>query len=274
MPQQNPTLFLGIGAQKSGTTWLGNYFKTHPEIFMSPIKEMNFWGNRDALYLKRFRRLRDAETAKKALNMKYSEKRLKLLNERIAMRGDLDKYKTYFSAQVKTESTYGEITPSYSFMPRSEMAFIKSEFPSCKILFMMRNPASRSWSQMRFSHTKETSVDLLKNAKPRLATPPYIQRSDYRQTIENMESVFSSEQVHYVFFEHLFNQDTIDGVCDFLGVSHRTAAFNVKRNEARKSDLPPELRKDMIAHLRPQYDFVIDKFGAAVPDNWRRDLEL
>jgi len=274
MSQQNPTLFLGIGAQKSGTSWLGNYFKTHPEIFMSPIKEMNFWGNRNTLYPKRFIRLRDEEKAQKALGLKYSEERLHLLNERIAMRGDLDKYKAFFAAQIKTESVYGEITPRYSFMSHSEMALIKSEFPTCKILFMMRNPASRSWSQMRFSHNKGSAKSRLVTPQKRLSKPAYAKRSDYRQTIENIESVFDPEQIHYVFFENLFNQTTVNGICDFLEISHRPASLNVKRNEAARYAVPIELRKDMIAHLRPQYDFVIDKFGAAVPENWRRDLEL
>ena len=36
--------FLIIGAMKSGTTSLYNYFKQHPEIYMSPIKEPRFFA--------------------------------------------------------------------------------------------------------------------------------------------------------------------------------------------------------------------------------------
>ncbi|MDB4558748.1 sulfotransferase [Amylibacter sp.] len=39
-------MFLGVGAQKSGTTWLSNYLAGHPEVYMSALKEMHFWGNR------------------------------------------------------------------------------------------------------------------------------------------------------------------------------------------------------------------------------------
>ena len=38
-----PQFFLGIGAQKAGTTWLGVYFARHPEVYFSPIKELHFF---------------------------------------------------------------------------------------------------------------------------------------------------------------------------------------------------------------------------------------
>ena len=36
--------FIIIGAAKAGTTALYNYMKQHPMIFMSPIKETNFFA--------------------------------------------------------------------------------------------------------------------------------------------------------------------------------------------------------------------------------------
>ena len=36
--------FLVIGAGKSGTTSLYNYLRQHPQIFMSPTKEPNFFA--------------------------------------------------------------------------------------------------------------------------------------------------------------------------------------------------------------------------------------
>ncbi len=39
-----PNFFL-IGAPKSGTTALSEYLRTHPEIFISPDKEPNFWND-------------------------------------------------------------------------------------------------------------------------------------------------------------------------------------------------------------------------------------
>ena len=34
--------FLGIGAQKAGTTWLHTNLRPHPQIWMPPIKELHY----------------------------------------------------------------------------------------------------------------------------------------------------------------------------------------------------------------------------------------
>lgn len=41
MPMPN---FLIIGAMKSGTTSLYNYLRQHPEVFVSPAKEAQFFA--------------------------------------------------------------------------------------------------------------------------------------------------------------------------------------------------------------------------------------
>ena len=40
--------FVGIGAAKSGTTWLTRCLGEHPDIFMAPVKETEFWKFPDA----------------------------------------------------------------------------------------------------------------------------------------------------------------------------------------------------------------------------------
>lgn len=51
--------FLTIGAAKAGTTSIYNYLNQHPEIYMSPNKEPNFFAYvRMATRLLRFGRLR------------------------------------------------------------------------------------------------------------------------------------------------------------------------------------------------------------------------
>lgn len=36
--KKNKPIFLGIGAQKSGTSWLTKQLKDHPEIWIPPVK--------------------------------------------------------------------------------------------------------------------------------------------------------------------------------------------------------------------------------------------
>jgi hypothetical protein len=34
---------VGVGAQKAGTTWLFDYLGRHPDVAMSPIKELHYF---------------------------------------------------------------------------------------------------------------------------------------------------------------------------------------------------------------------------------------
>ena len=37
--------FVCIGAQKAGTTWLARILSSHPELFMSPVKELHYFDH-------------------------------------------------------------------------------------------------------------------------------------------------------------------------------------------------------------------------------------
>ena len=47
--------FLGIGAQKSGTTWLSEHLKPHPGVFIPEVKELHYWDWRQNLGLDWYR---------------------------------------------------------------------------------------------------------------------------------------------------------------------------------------------------------------------------
>jgi hypothetical protein len=38
--------FLGIGAQKAGTTWLGRNLEAHPEVWMPRVKEVHYFDEK------------------------------------------------------------------------------------------------------------------------------------------------------------------------------------------------------------------------------------
>ncbi|MFW6275337.1 MAG: hypothetical protein ACOC2M_01735 [bacterium] len=45
MNKEGPT-FLGIGVQKSATTWLAHMLREHPDIFIPPAKEIHFFDSK------------------------------------------------------------------------------------------------------------------------------------------------------------------------------------------------------------------------------------
>ena len=44
--------FVGIGAQKAGTSWLAKALSEHPEVYIHPKKECHFF-NRNQFYINR-----------------------------------------------------------------------------------------------------------------------------------------------------------------------------------------------------------------------------
>jgi hypothetical protein len=267
-----PVFFLGFGAQKSGTSWLSNYLKSHPEVLMSPIKEMAFFGNRKKPNLNRFKEQLAFQDVVTSFTGRKNKPRIRNLNNRIDVNNNIEAYKKFFEVLLKDEKAYGEITPSYASIEHDEIVEIRKNFPSCRIIFLLRNPVDRAWSQMRFSHTKDTPSELLENALQRISKPAYTLRSDYKSTIDKLTSIFPQNQIHFVFFERLFTLSAVDRICNFLGVSHYKAQLKTKQNAAFSVKLPPDLRAEMIKVLMPQYSFVYDYFNRDIPTEWFNDM--
>lgn len=267
-------MYLGIGAQKSGTTWLSGYLASHPDVYMSALKEMHFWGNRTSnakwptsAFEKRLARLQSGGS--KSLS---TFNHISALTDRLAMGGDIEKYIAYFDERVEHQQAFGEISPAYCKLSLDEFTLIKQHFPDIKIVFLMRNPVDRFWSQIRFSETAETLEEMEQKIDGAFENTVYLDRSDYVTTIRTIRSVFDPENIHFAFFEHLFQQDAVDGICRFLGVEPHPGEFRKKRNVSIKMPLHTRLRLKMAQRLEHQYTYVRDLFGGDIPTRWHTDI--
>ena len=113
--------FLIIGAQKSGTTWLANMLRQHPDIFMPPEKELHFFD----------------------LKENYSK--------------GIDWYRSFFS-DYSGEKAIGEATPGYFslYLNQNEIRkyglitnipeLICDEYPGIKLILCLRDPVTRAIS--------------------------------------------------------------------------------------------------------------------------------
>jgi len=266
---------LGVGAHKSGTTWLYYYLDNHPEVYMSPVKEMHFFGNSDTKEgwpINAFRK-KLAERRKRArASGKSNEGQFAALRARIRMKGDLSAYRRFFRKRVKDQPVFGEITPAYSALPLPELRLIRRQFPNARIIFLMRNPVDRLWSHMRFSEEFDTIEDLEERIDTILQRRIYSERSNYKRTIQNLRQVFEPEQLHFAFYEDLFTDAAVASLCQFLEISNMPANFERKLNVSIKLPLSPLIRPKAVAALREQYDFVQDQFGELLPENWLKDM--
>ena len=110
--------FIGIGAERSGTTWVSNCLNDHPEICFSKQKEIFFFNKLDRHFLK-------------LENLRYK-------------RG-INWYKGFFN-HCAPGAIKGEFTPTYLFCPYAPRR-IKSYFPNVKIVVCLRDPVERAFSQ-------------------------------------------------------------------------------------------------------------------------------
>lgn len=117
--------FLIIGAGKSGTTSLDKYLSQHPQIFMSPIKEPNFFA---------------FETIE-VENIEDENERNYILNSVTK----LDDYLNLFS-EAQRGQIIGETSNTYMY---HAIAATRIQYynPEMKLIAVLRNPAERLYSR-------------------------------------------------------------------------------------------------------------------------------
>ena len=123
--------FLIIGAGKSGTTSVYHAIKQHPEVFMSAIKEPNFF----------------ALEGQGKING-YDKEDPDGFNFYPWAVTNLNDYHTLFE-KVKQEKAVGESSTMYQYMPKAPQN-IKKHIPGVKLIAVFRNPADRLYS--RYQH--------------------------------------------------------------------------------------------------------------------------
>lgn len=116
--------FLIIGAAKAGTTSLYHYLNQHPQIYMSPIKEPNFFALEGEK--PNFRGPGDAQVINR-----YSIT-------------ELECYQTHFKG-ITRETHVGEASTLYLYHPHAAER-IRYYTPNTKLIAILRDPVDRAFS--------------------------------------------------------------------------------------------------------------------------------
>lgn len=180
--------FLGIGAQKAGTTWLYEMLRQHPDIAFPLNKEVHYWDN-------------------------------------VYPHQAVDDYFAKFQHPTLYE---GEITPAYAFLPPATIAEIHRYQPTLKIIYIIRNPIDRAWSsakmalgraEMEFYEASDQWFIDHFNSKGSLL------RGDYQACLQNWYSVFNKNQLLVISFEEIAAspRGLLLKCCDFLEIKEYSA---------------------------------------------------
>ena len=191
-----PNFFI-VGAPRSGTTSLYEYLKEVPEVFMSPVKEPNFFNlsvENDLFLSKPIREKK-----------KY-----------------LDLFKN-----VKDEKAIGEASPTYLWDPKTPK-LIHEIIPDAKIIISLRDPITRAFSEYLFllglGSEKGSFLETIRRSiqDEDYSSNRIIQNGLYFEQVKRYLDIFGPNQIKILIFEELV-QDTwisVKQVLQFLDINH------------------------------------------------------
>ncbi|MCP4380939.1 MAG: sulfotransferase [Hyphomicrobiales bacterium] len=255
--------FIGVGAQKAGTTTLHNLLGQHPQVEVPRRKELHYF-ERDHRF--------DADFRPVAGDY-----------------GELHRH-FYFDRDIA-----GEITPLYLYW-RPALERIKTYNPKARIIVLLRNPVKRAYSQwghyIRKSQwrkyrklkigpfqkrIKQEIKGMSRDSGYQKVRRSLIGRSLYADQIRRATELFGAEQVLFIKSEDFFADQlgTTDRVCEFLGVAPLSDVTRPEPTHSNVGIVSPIALDDWNAafeHLRADIDVVEETLGWDCSD-WRQAPE-
>lgn len=277
MSFNDTNLVIGLGASRTGTAWLSDYFYGHPEVLMSPVRVLHYFDikcepethQRYAdIFKDRLAALKDK------LGPDKGSERLDILEDHARMFTEADGFRELYRKRWSGEKAFADITPSYYTMGEGAFQAMRDAHPHVRVLLTMRNPIDRHWSGMRLALKKDPTIDVYARLDESLVKPRTIRpERDYNGAVERMDAVFDPATTQFNFFETFLTQEGIDGLCDFIGVSRHDAQVNRKINQTDPKPLSDAQRAGLYARFQPVYEFCARRFPGRLPESWVRDIE-
>lgn len=264
------TFLLGLGASKSGTSWVQKYLNSAPIVDMGRLGEYQIW---DALHVPANAKYRIArpplikriEAALAfRLGLPVSAKML-----RYRLQQDPRRYFKYFTrilAQPGITHT-GDITPGYAALPTEVLTRIDTTFAAqgvvVKPILVLRDPIERAWSVFRMKRRKghlNTSQSDLAAFLDSYATFQPGQTESYRATLITLAKVFPPERRYVGLFESLFTIPSIDALSSYCGIPSDPRQGATKVNASSDaSDVPDETARLLFPRFADDYAYCADQ---------------
>lgn len=230
--------FLGIGAQKTATSWLDKMLRGHPQVGLPAKKELHFWDTQELTFE--------------------------------AIRA----YASIFEAMPTKVN--GEITPGYAILSPVVIRLIHQHFPHLKLFYILRNPLERAWSHAKM-HVPQykgpeyiADLDRVEDAWfiEHFHSEKSLLRGDYETCIRNWRGVFPAEQLAlYLYDDLLRDQATFLSRCCMhlgvdpgfhaqYGVAELQAKYETSGHEAIRPSLVPVLHEIYAPKIRSLSEYL------------------
>lgn len=160
--------FLIIGAAKAGTTSLYHYLRQHPDVFMSPIKETNWFeyeGQKDERFVIRTR----------------------------------EAYERLFDG-VTSQRAIGEASPQY-LNSSTAPARIDADLPGVRLIAALRNPADRAYSS--YLNSLRAGVERRPLDEAMRPGTRYVEQSLYHPRLSRYFERFERGRIKVIVYDDL-----------------------------------------------------------------------
>ena len=283
---KKPT-FICIGPEKTGTSWLYENLKPHPQVYLPPVKEIRYFWEKIFLPESNLKKRLTGSHWHYQLYQNYLYKRIKFYVDRQdkISRGNLKiirdliwdfKYllfphddNWYFSLYKDSkEKALGDITPLYYQLPEQEIKHISNILPNLKIIILLRNPIDRAWSKAKMNlcqHQGKKKNTVKEEAFYNHFDKAYKQLPSYVSLIENWYKYFEPQSVYIGYYDKLVEQPSIlfDEICNFLEIkpSLLPISYRNKLSEKVNKGLDIDIPNQYLVYLSKMYSDCIKQMA-------------
>ncbi|MDJ0719358.1 MAG: sulfotransferase [Prochloraceae cyanobacterium] len=288
--------FIGIGAMRSGTTWLTTQLRHHPEIWMPPIKELHYFDSFERSIgngsLEKLSFSKTAHQRKKSVlrclignSSDHGGEDLewrRLLRDRASVlwhagfhirflfgqRND-DWYEKCFAPGAGQIA--GEIDPNYGPLHANTVAHIRDLMPDLRIIFMVRDPIERAWSHFlkKLRDTNRTLESVSEEeCLAHFGSNFSLSRGSYSSILSTWSEYYPPEQICVGYYEEIIEspEDLLLRIFQFLNVEasskHISDKIHDRYNSSTKSrQIPPHLERHLAETYRDEVEHMAAKVG-------------
>lgn len=269
--------FIGIGAQKAGTTWLYEMLSQNPGVWL-PLKEIHYFDvDRDDEKTRATRMKRMMQKAKKvALRLKRGPKpgkpspkpgRAELLTS-LATEDVLTDawYRRIFLQPDAEGKITGEITPAYLVLDEAEVVHVKDLIGDGKIIAIIREPVSRALSEIRMAISRSKKTPEKKGDWKRLIKRVVNnRRGAYAEAIPVWQRHFGPDQLLILPFGDIKTDPAglIRRIEDFIGAPHHDGykMLDESIHATKKAAIPDWVIAELETEVAPHREFIRATFG-------------
>lgn len=264
--------FICIGAQKAGSTWLHRELNHHPDIWLPPFKEIQYFNRIHPPFGETVQSGLKAHDERRSVNMLNAIKtvvqgglptdekvaRIHCLSL-IARAERTDEWYGRIFGMAPESAICGEVSPDYAMLRIEGIEHILRLQPRCKFIFIMRDPIERGWSYLRMGE-RQRGVEL---TVEQISSRACLAYSNYMATITRYRRCVAEENFLLLCFDDIENspRELLQRACSFVGVDAARAPFknaDESANPGHKKEMDTAVYARFLQVFAPVYQQLLE----------------